>query len=467
MRRRSEKFISRMMERMIHTIPNQVFANNYAASHYNFWGHFRMYQEDFDLVVLLCLSSGEFSIRRINQKGTIKLMEIIAACMYFLMHGVSYGTLKLIFGVSSGHLNRNMSKVLNAIIRGVGRKGCEGYIGFPDDLASASDRWSAGRYPGDTSYATFEGCIGSADGTLIPMSLRKDFLAARWRCRKGFTATNVLGIVNWDKTFAAIWPGGEGSAHDSTIATEYAKAHLDIPDGYFVLFDAGISLTEGVWLTPYRNTRYHLREFGAGTGRPQTYQELFNLRHSVRRSGTIEIAWGLLKGRFKILRHGICAKYISRVVEVVLACATLHNFIQRRHGVSDSLADVAQNHSSHRQIMVGLGLHHISDDSFDGPLEPVDPLHAATHAHPADMQPLPTESLGSSHAVWRDTIARAMWDDYCAYFEASQSAQPRWEDDADFTDESLSLAASMIRCHPNPECWEAIPSRRRRRARSR
>ena len=55
--------------------------------------------------------------------------------------------------------------------------------------------------------------------------------------------------------------------------------------------DAGYTNGPG-FLAPYRGTRYHLNEWTGNN--PETYKELFNLRHSVARN-VIERAFGLLK----------------------------------------------------------------------------------------------------------------------------------------------------------------------------
>ena len=57
--------------------------------------------------------------------------------------------------------------------------------------------------------------------------------------------------------------------------------------------DAGYTNGPG-FLAPYQGTRYHLNEWTGNN--PETYKELFNLRHSVARN-VIERAFGLLKKR--------------------------------------------------------------------------------------------------------------------------------------------------------------------------
>ena len=90
------------------------------------------------------------------------------------------------------------------------------------------------------------------------------------------------------------------------------------------MVDAGYAL-KSKFITPYRSTRYHLREYSSHP--PQNSRELFNLRHSSLRT-SIERAFGVLKKRFPIIASGTEAQYhIETQCEIVLACCILHNFL--------------------------------------------------------------------------------------------------------------------------------------------
>jgi hypothetical protein len=78
------------------------------------------------------------------------------------------------------------------------------------------------------------------------------------------------------------------------------------------------------FIAPYRGVRYHLREIEGR--RPQNARELFNFRHSSLRS-TIERAFALLKNRFGILDHKKPKYSLPMQVDMVLACAVIHNYI--------------------------------------------------------------------------------------------------------------------------------------------
>ena len=98
----------------------------------------------------------------------------------------------------------------------------------------------------------------------------------------------------------------------------------------YYLGDAGYGNCEG-FLTPFRATRYHLKEWGVN--RPNTPQELFNLRHSCARN-VIERAFGVLKKWWAILRDStwFSPEVVSRMVH---ACCLLHNFIKKEVGIDE------------------------------------------------------------------------------------------------------------------------------------
>jgi hypothetical protein len=78
------------------------------------------------------------------------------------------------------------------------------------------------------------------------------------------------------------------------------------------------------FIAPYRGVRYHLREIEGL--RPQNARELFNFRHSSLRS-TVERAFALLKNRFGIIDNKKPKYSLPVQVDMVMACAVLHNYI--------------------------------------------------------------------------------------------------------------------------------------------
>ena len=97
---------------------------------------------------------------------------------------------------------------------------------------------------------------------------------------------------------------------------------LNIVGKYFPV-DAGYTNGPG-FLAPYRGTRYHLNEWIGNT--PQSYKELFNLRHASARNA-IERSFGILKKRWSILRTPSFFD-IKTQIRIINAYFVLHNFIR-------------------------------------------------------------------------------------------------------------------------------------------
>jgi len=94
------------------------------------------------------------------------------------------------------------------------------------------------------------------------------------------------------------------------------------------LADAGYVGTEKT-LTPYRQRRYHLVEFGGGSAekQPQNKEELFNLRHSSL-CIVVKRAFSVLQGRFKMCTT-VRQFSVKKQVDLVYVLAALHNWINR------------------------------------------------------------------------------------------------------------------------------------------
>jgi len=99
---------------------------------------------------------------------------------------------------------------------------------------------------------------------------------------------------------------------------------MPIPRGRYVLGDVGFTNCDFI-LSPYRGTRYHLKEWERSKARPKITKELFNLRHAQLRN-IVERIFGVLKERFKILTLPRFFKMDSQV-KVVAALCVLHNIL--------------------------------------------------------------------------------------------------------------------------------------------
>jgi hypothetical protein len=105
-----------------------------------------------------------------------------------------------------------------------------------------------------------------------------------------------------------------------------------VPNGRYYLGDAGYVNTPAI-LTPLRRTRYHLREQYTSRCRPETYKELFNLRHSSLRN-EIKRIFGVLKRRFPFLKTAMEYNLLTQTRVIFAACA-LHNFIHKQGIIGD------------------------------------------------------------------------------------------------------------------------------------
>ncbi|XP_057768411.1 uncharacterized protein LOC130988545 [Salvia miltiorrhiza] len=232
----------------------------------------------------------------------------------------------------------------------------------------------------DNRWKWFKGCLGALDGTYINLIVSNGD-KPRYRTRKGQISTNTLAVCDRNMNFVYTLPGWEGSAADSRILRDALTREngLRVPKGSYYLCDNGYANSEG-FLTPYKGIRYHLKEWGPNTARPQNAKELFNLRHAKARN-VIERAFGVMKMRWGILRSATFYP-IKTQNRLIMSCFILHNFI-RREMPNDPLEQEFDNAAAN------------NDYNVEGDSEFIDGIEASP--------------------LWnaeRDTIAQAMWLNY-------------------------------------------------------
>ncbi|RVW29001.1 putative nuclease HARBI1 [Vitis vinifera] len=172
----------------------------------------------------------------------------------------------------------------------------------------------------------FKDCIRVINGSHFRVKVSND-VVQRYRGRKYYPTQNVLAACSFDLKFTYVLPGWEGSVSDSRILDNALMRDFDkliVPQGKYYLANAGFQLkTE--FLTPYRSTRYHLKEYSVH--QPENAKEVFNLRHSSLRNA-IERAFGVLKKRFPIIARGTEPHYpVDTQSDIILACCLLHNYL--------------------------------------------------------------------------------------------------------------------------------------------
>lgn len=107
--------------------------------------------------------------------------------------------------------------------------------------------------------------LGALDGTHIDAFVADSDLA-RFRNRKGMVTQNVLVVCTMDGRVSFLLSGWEGSATDSRVLDDARSRGFIIPPGKRYLADAGYPQSNHTF-TPFRQVRYHLREWGAASER--------------------------------------------------------------------------------------------------------------------------------------------------------------------------------------------------------
>jgi hypothetical protein len=231
-------------------------------------------------------------------------------------------------------------------------------------------------------FPYFKDCVGAVDGTHIHAHIPRSEQAA-WRNRKGYISQNVFAACSFDLSFTFIHAGWEGSAHDTCVLKDaLQKKRFRPPQNRYYLADAGFYNCDFL-LIPYPKTRYHLREYAKSVNlRPETKEELFNLRHAQLRNA-IERIFGVLKRKFKILTKAPEYEF-QQQVNLVLALTALHNFIQQRDRYGDADFEDLEEFDTW--------------DDWNPPAPPTLATRATTAK--SDMEKL------------RDVLAEQMWSDY-------------------------------------------------------
>ncbi|XP_041995632.1 uncharacterized protein LOC121745734 [Salvia splendens] len=123
-----------------------------------------------------------------------------------------------------------------------------------------------------------------------------------------------------------------GAAGDSRVLRDAVSRNngFKVPQGCYYLCDNAYANCNG-FLTPYRGVRYHLKEWGVGTEKPQDPKEMFNMRHTKARN-IIERAFAVLKMRWGILRSASFYP-IQTQIRLIMSCFLLHNFIRQEMDV--------------------------------------------------------------------------------------------------------------------------------------
>ncbi|KAH6837900.1 nuclease HARBI1-like protein [Perilla frutescens var. hirtella] len=242
----------------------------------------------------------------------------------------------------------------------------------------------------------FKDFIGAIDGTHISVMVPGREVSS-FRNRHGMQSQNILTACNFDLQFIYVLSGWEGSAHDSKLLNDTLSRRngLQVPQGKYFLVDCRFA-NRRQFLSPLCGVRYHLKDFGGQGCHPRNASELFNLRHASLRN-VIERIFGVFKSRFTIFKTAPPFSFQTQA-ELVLACAGLHNFLQKECRSDEFLVE------------------------YEGDQD----------LPPLDMEEENVEWLSQSQLqqrteanAWRMSIANAMWE-----------SRPMYNDDGNKDDET-------------------------------
>ncbi|KAL4013676.1 hypothetical protein IC575_025857 [Cucumis melo] len=192
-------------------------------------------------------------------------------------------------------------------------------------------------------YLNLQNCLGTLDGMYIKVNIPAGDRPT-FRTRKGKIATNVLGCV---------------TRKGISFMSSPVRKDPQQTQGFYVMpfhETMGYKCQRG-FLAPYRGQRYHLQEWRGAANAPTNPKEYFNMKYSSARN-VIEHALGVLKGRWAIL-HGKSYYPLQVQCPTILACALLHNLINREMTYCDDVDDVDEGDSTYVTTTASEDIHYI------------------------------------------------------------------------------------------------------------
>lgn len=247
--------------------------------------------------------------------GRIRIEEKVIMFLDYCAHKKTYREMRRVYQ----HSFKTFTRHIKAVALALTRLYKDTIVGKPNtttvhESILESDRM---RY--------FRGCVGALDGSHVPFRAHRVDMGP-WRNRKGWHSQNVLYACDLDMNIVFTQPGYKGSANDGEVLKRAIRNGLNVPTTHYFLGDGGYSKKHRMVLVPYQKTRYHLREIQDARQRPETKEELFNLRHAVMRN-VIERLIGVMKKRWRVLRDGPEIGFTPAIQSLfVYALAAVHNF---------------------------------------------------------------------------------------------------------------------------------------------
>ncbi|XP_049301719.1 putative nuclease HARBI1 [Anopheles funestus] len=201
------------------------------------------------------------------------------------------------------------------------------YVKLPstrEDWLKVSDEFS--------SKWKFPHAIGAIDGKHVPIKAPANSGSDYFNYKQFFSVV-LLAIVDANCNFMYADVGCKGRISDSGILRTsrlfglLERNELNIPEAE-VLRDSSSLRIPYMFLgdKAFAFTNYCIRPFG-GTTASGSVERVFNDRHSKARR-TVEMAFGILSARFRVLRKPMELNPLT-ASKIVLTTVYLHNFIRR------------------------------------------------------------------------------------------------------------------------------------------
>ncbi|TYK24224.1 retrotransposon protein [Cucumis melo var. makuwa] len=259
----------------------------------------------------------------------VDVEEMVAMFLHVLAHDVKNHVIQREFVWSGETVSRHFIIVLLAVVRLY-----EELIKRPVPVTNNCN---------DQHWKCFENCLGTLDGMYIKVNIPAGDRPT-FRTRKGKIATNVLGCV---------------TRKGISFMSSPVRKDPQQTQGFYVMpfhETMGYKCQRG-FLAPYRGQRYHLQEWRGAANAPTNPKEYFNMKYSSARN-VIEHALGVLKGRWAIL-HGKSYYPLQVQCPTILACALLHNLINREMTYCDDVDDVDEGDSTYVTTTASEDIHYI------------------------------------------------------------------------------------------------------------
>lgn len=193
----------------------------------------------------------------------------------------------------------------------------------------------------EEQFPHFPGCIGVIDGTHIPIWAPREW-PSDYYCFKKFYSLNNVCLVNANMEFIFVRSGFPGCRSD-VLNFEESELWQMIGDlenqGVYILADTGYPNR------PYMVTAYKRGSTGGGSA---ARRATWNAAVAAVR-GLVERAFGLLKGKWRILYGPVHTGSVDMAIAIIFTCFLLHNWCRLKDGPQsedDEDSDISDDEDS-------------------------------------------------------------------------------------------------------------------------